>query len=312
MLFVLVLAACASPVPPEKPVAFVPLREDCTASEAIPIALEDFASDPDLYIGKCVRTHGLIAFRSIFPDLHRLYTAYYLPANPIAVYGKNLDDLWGMRKFADVVGFAYSCEQLWTRAEMNADKETEEAKKRGSQDEYIPFIAGECHYHGGPLIYLSQISVDENSPTRLSGITAGRYGNLKPLHADVPQAAEIRGFLEPIFESMEKRDEATLRSRLQELGAGDAHNQAKDLLDPRKSPFSFLFGANVELNVHYFVLRQPATYTPNRYIAVGCVCKKNDCDGLWPIATADAGANPDWPFACISVERDEDYKSVNW
>jgi len=178
LLAVLILTGCSSPNPPAEAAKLVPLREDCTVSEAVPATLEDFISHPNRLIGKCISVRGFVAFRDVVPNLQWLYQRPNSDKR-VALYGKNPPgvELWAMRSYADMVGYAYSCEQLWAFSHAQAEQEIEEAKKRGSEEIIVPFIAGSCHYHGGPLLWVSQITVDENSPNRLFGPSAAKYAS---------------------------------------------------------------------------------------------------------------------------------------
>jgi hypothetical protein len=73
MFCVLAATGCAAPEPGQNTTELVPLRSDCTAAEAMATKLEDFISRPDRYIGKCIRTRGFVAFRSVSPSLQSLY-----------------------------------------------------------------------------------------------------------------------------------------------------------------------------------------------------------------------------------------------
>ncbi|MGD0190946.1 MAG: hypothetical protein ABSD74_09420 [Rhizomicrobium sp.] len=305
LLGLLAVGACASKMPSDTPANFVPLRENCSTSEAIPIELKQFGSDPDRYFGKCIRTRGLVFARYIFPDLPSLY-GHPQPEETIAIYGASPQgyELWDMRKFVDVVGFAYSCESLWANAEVQAQQSMEEAKKKGSGETTIPFLAGECHYHAGPILYVSQIAIDGGAATRFFGPAAAeKYGNLTPMAHDTPHAAEIVEAIAPAFQHVRKRDEESLKAHLEKLGMNLAASEAKMAIDPNRSPFSFLLGAGRAPEIHYFLLKTPSTDAASDYVAFGCVCKVSDCEGTWPIHSADTNADPDWPYACMSAQK---------
>jgi hypothetical protein len=313
ILGIVALVGCAPSVPPDRLVKFVPLRKDCTAGEAIPITLEALASHPDQFIGKCVRTRGLVAFRNIFPSLQSLYEESN-PEKRVAIYGKSPPDyeLWGMRKFADVIGYAYSCEQLGMNAEIEDQKRADEAKTNGSKTVVISFLAGECHYHGGPVIYVSQIAVDEGAPTRLFGPDATKYANLVRLPPDAPHFTEVASAIAPAFEFVRKQDDVALKAHLEKLGTRNASSETVEAVDPRKSPFAFLLGSSRVPEVHYFVPKRPNAESEGRYLAIGCVCKMDDCERKWPIALSDTVADPDWPYACMTAEKNGSDIFVSW
>jgi hypothetical protein len=230
----------------------------------------------------------------------------------VAIYGKSPPgmELWGMRSYADLIGFAYSCEQLWDLSEAQADQANEEAKKRGSNEETISFISGECHYHGGPLLWVSQITVDEGIANRLFGGAGAKYGDIMPMLPDAPHAAAITNAIAPIFEFVRKQDKAGLEAHLKKLGNGGASYNANDAIDLRQATFSFLMGAPKTPDVHYFVPNERIRGADGDYAAIGCVCKVEDCDGKWPIAYMDATNRPGWPYSCIQIWKERDLVSV--
>jgi hypothetical protein len=299
---VLLVAACASP----QVAKVVPPREDCAASEAVPATLEDFISHPDRLMDKCIHVRGFVAYRAVVPDLPWFYV-HHKPEERVALYGVDPPgrELWGMRAYADITGYAYSCEQFWAFATARADQENEKAKETGSKTESIPFIGGECHYHGGPLLWVSQIRVDDQAPNRLFGLSAAKYASLTPMLSSAPYAAEVTDFIAPIFDFIRKQDKAGLEAHLQKIGDGGASSDTDHVTDAKQSPFAFLLGANKAPDVYYFVPTGPGPGAVRDYEAIGCVCKINNCDGKWPIAEGDARNNPDWPYACVQVSKED-------
>ncbi|HET7083426.1 MAG TPA: hypothetical protein VFI23_01550 [Rhizomicrobium sp.] len=263
-------------------------------------------SHPNRFIDKCIHVRGFVAFRDVVPSLQWLYEHPKLDER-VALYGRNPPgvELWAMRNYADLVGFAYSCEQLGTFAEAQTEQKNEEAKKKGSDVESIPFIAGNCHYRGGPVLWVSLITVDENSPNRLFGPAAAKFSSLTPMLPSTAHATEIANAIGPIFEFMRKQDKAGLEAHLEKIGDGGASSHANDAVDTNQNPFSFLLGAPKAPDVHYFVPKERIRGAAGNYASIGCVCKIDDCDGKWPIAELDASNKPQWPYSCIRAAKED-------
>jgi hypothetical protein len=214
-----------------------------------------------------------------------------------------------MRNYADLVGYAYSCERYGAWAEAEVKKANDEAKRNGSGTESIVFISGNCHYHGGPLLWISEITVDEKSPTRLFGPAAARFGDLTPMPARAPHAAEIVKTIGPMFELIRAQDHPGFEAYLKSVGAVAPEYHANDALGPGNKPFYDLRGTTALPAVQYFIPKERSRRSD--YVAVGCVCRAGDCDGKWPIATVDTGGN-EWPYACITATKEGKELYLQW
>jgi hypothetical protein len=311
ILLALAVSACGTFTPVSETANVVAPREDCSVSEAIPATLEDFISHPNRLLDKCIHVHGFVAYRSVVPNIQWLYERSK-PEDRVALYGKDPPgkELWAInRNYADLVGFAYSCEQLGAFTQAEADRAEEEAKKNGSDTVIISMLTGNCHYHGGPLLWVSQITLDQNSPTRLFGPVAAKLGNLIPMLPSAPNAAERTNAIAPIFEFFRKQDKEGLQAHLEKLEDASAGAFANDVGDPQ-GPFSFLRGEAKVPDVHYFIPRDSTDSAADYYYAIGCICKTDGCDGKWPIAEMDTDNEPEWPYACIRVMKADNNKLV--
>ena len=311
-LFALLVVLCAPSSSRADEANLVPPRGDCTAAESIPASLERFLSRPSRFMNKCIRVRGFVAFRSVAPSLEWLYQS---PDTDklIAIYGEDSSgaNLWGLRAYADLVGFAYSCEQLGEFVYAEADRANAEAKKAGRDTESFPFISGNCHYHGGPLLWVSQATVDKAAPNRVFGKRNAKYGDLVPMASSARYASEITGAIAPMFDLIRQRDKSGLKTYLEKLGVGSASFDSDLAIDPEKTPFSFLLGASSTPVVHYFVSKDRARGAFGDYAAVGCICKSDGCDGKWPIAYMDVRYEPDWPYSCIQISKEGDLMNVD-
>ncbi len=297
------LFGCATQnVTKEGPNSSIALRQDCTAAEATALDLSAFSRHPEKYVGRCVHVQGLIAFRAIYPDLETLYTPQDRDSE-IALYGENPPgprDLWAVRAFADVVAFTFTCPRYWQMAEAEADAANAEAKREGRNEETLAFVAGECHYGSGPLLWVSRVVLDPTKSTRLTGqANARRFGDLDVALTNTADSSDARNVFDRFVQLERQGDEAALGLFLHE------HAEEPDVT----SPFGFLHELGFVPEERMFRSRENDAASGG-FRFTGCVCKIRTCESQWPIKRMDTYSNSDWPYVCAFISRDDKYSPI--
>ncbi len=303
VLPIFVLSACATTDASndsDKPI--VELRTNCTRAESVEIDIGKFSTNPEPYIGRCVHARGIIADRSFFPSLQVMYNSRIPPERKIAISGDN-ETLWGMRKFVDIVAFAYSCQELGRSAQAKADRQDADLSARGEEAGTLVFIAGNCHYFSSPVLHVSERAPVEGEPVRLTGASTGRsFGNLIEIQTTSPSARTIRDHIQTRLDFIRARDFDGLKNfmRADGLSEEDAQEAIRYLLLENDAPFAFLAGVSTPPVVRYFGIKGEPRSARN-FDSYRCVCKTADCEGLWPISSLDTEKRPEWPYSCMHV-----------
>jgi hypothetical protein len=294
-----------------------PPREDCTLAEAEKLNVARFAADPERYSGRCVHARGIIVHRGFVRNRRDLYErAAGEEASPmIAVYGAERDttgtqQLWIARTYADVVAYAYSCDELVDYVFASAERANAEARANPGEGQVlrIPFIPGLCHYRRGPLLFVSQWTALPGMPTRLTDRgSARRYGNLEEVNARWPHYDEVKAAVLAWIDPVRVRDVSRVSTALAILpdrGPGDTERKwAAWLTDPAVSPLAFLIGMQQNPPIKIFL--EPAGRNAEGYRAYACVCKTHDCEGQWPFHSIDAYPQLEDPYACFDIAERE-------
>lgn len=316
-LLTLSLAVLAPPRLVEASDAPSPEHDDSPCRGRVPdyVALRDLMAQPTTYVGRCIRTHGLVVSRYVYPDLEGLY--FNSDQNVgLYTYDESLgDDLFSYRAWTEITGVVDTCERI------HAAASAEEARLQAENELDFVFVGGPCHYytHLAVLDVFAFARVD-GRPLRLTA--AGLPPNLWLLRqADAlrPDEVHLSEAIERWFAAVKAQDAA----RIDELHSGKARPLSASELqyyarmtDPR-SPVADLIAREGPLRVVFFrfvhgVLRT-ASWEEVESRLFGCVCKTDDCEGLWPIAPEDTYADIRWPYVCaaalssatgVIVERD--------
>lgn len=273
-------------------------REDCRAEEAQQLDVTGFIANPERFIRRCIRVRGIIAFRQFFPDVASMYKANMHSKDVIGIYG-SADSLWEMRKSVELIAYTYTCDELGKYAERQTDRANREAKAQGRDSVTISFISGECHYHDGPILLVSHWQETESNPPRLYGAeNALRYGDLIPIRDDWEHASEVKNFSREWFDGIRKQDANILYSAAQSAGISRFQaSTAEKITHAKDSPYASLFGATKAPLIEFFRLKidAPDNYPDGAFFAFGCVCRAENCSGMWPIATAMLSIVPTGP-----------------
>ena len=299
--------------------AVMPLRLDCRMEESTPLDFAQFVAEPDQYMGRCVHARGIIAFRRFYPDATSLYSAASA-AKLVGVYGDDSSEggesLWAVRKPVDLIGYTYTCEEYSRYADASIETKRQAARARGEDYAAVAFITGECHYHGGPALFVSQWKTIDGAPNRLTGREAAeRYGDLFETNERWPHAAEVQRIAKEWLGLMRAQDALGIQALLRREQVAD-ESYADEMLmrhytHSAESPYAALFGASASSVIKYFQSGVPYGTVAGDYQAYGCACKSGDCEGDWPIHSQDAKpADAEWPYICVRVGRYEGRLSV--
>lgn len=289
-----------------------PPREDCTSANSEPLDVAQFAADPRKYGGHCVQVRGIIVARGFVRDQRELYETFSgaSAGSPIiGVYGKEYatdgqSNLWGARVWADIFAYTYSCEEFSAHSWESARRANEEAEARGERATHFPFIAGLCHYRGGPVLWVSSWTVVPGLSTQLqSESDVERYRNLVEADERWSHFKDTRTVFVTWLDLVRSSDptplvEYYLKRYYSNLPNG--RDSAKTRAEATRGAFSFLVGRAMP---PIKVLLYTASYRRNEtdFTAYGCICKETDCAGRWPTHTLDAAGDRASPFMCTEI-----------
>lgn len=269
----------------------------CTEAVAKTVAVDDVLKNLDPYFGTCVRIHGLLANRALYPDLKTFYRREMGPrfSSLIAVYGnEDAEELWGPRSMVEFVGTVTSCSAIWAGSEAAAD-EANKSSTDGTTS--IPFVTGICHYTDVPAIIVTKTTWLRDEPARLTGATQNTlHGNLDRVPPLSPRIAKQRSIAERWFDALRRKD-------AEALFPGDT--SMRYVLEDEKSPARALMGIAKPLEISYFRNTDWDKIDPGWRDTYACVCTRDDCSGKWPISTLDAqNDEADWPYFCLRISAE--------
>jgi hypothetical protein len=269
----------------------------CTLDNAQPTRIADIVADYHPYRDKCVRLHGVIAFRRFYDSTQSIYRKPDELADPgyIAIYGSesvSRNKLWTLRSGADVAGRISACELIDT---------TQPSGKNADGSETIVMVIGECHYRESSTIYVSDIKLDDSVPVRLYGLDAARDATLHRLApADVKPA--VRDSARRWFETLRTGDWRKLKAVLGwKFDSRD--DELQQATDRKASPFRAALDLARLPSIAYFSDLHEDWHVRSTY---GCICTAGDCAGKWPIIQGDTWPDQHWPYACIEIYNNGD------
>jgi hypothetical protein len=171
---------------------------------------------------------------------------------------------------------------------------------------YISFIDGECHYHNGPILFVSEWHENKMSPTRLTGhVNAQKFGDLVVMDENWEHAAAFKKLSQEWFDSIRSKNPIALQQVVENFGINRFYKEnAEKLASNANSPYASFFGLKTQPTVAYFTARlDPDRYPEGAYLAFACACKSAECADMWPIASIDAGYRTEWPYVCLALSR---------
>jgi hypothetical protein len=275
------------------------------------VTVEAILYDPNAYVGKCVVVKGLLASRSLFPDVESLYQARNAPAysSQVAVYAgyDDVDDrLWSDRSLVEFVGEVTTCSLMWSKAEKDAEAENKAHQARKDGTISIPFMAGVCHYTDIPAIVVSERK-NLNGAVRLMGDEARQlYGDIDIVRNRSTRLTAATQLAEKWFDAVRRGDGEAAIPGKEEWKA----SSRTELLDRVSSPARFLIGGPRVPDIVYFRKSDRHRAHRSEQAIYACVCKTESCSGQWPIAAMDAhNHEADWPYYCIEIASNGDIDS---
>jgi hypothetical protein len=246
----------------------------CTRAGSETISGTQFMAHYKRYAGRCLHLRGLIAARAYYPSVVALYTSNRRPAATYSASADIGDELWMKRAMVDLVARATTCNRIWDDASAEAEAANRRAKETGSDTETIPFIAGLCHYAGGPALEISAITWRDAKRTRLTADTdRARYGNIVPVKVTASGMNAMSTVAEKWFSDHRSDKNADL-----------------GWLPP------------APLSIAYFREKNWDRRAADTILNLACVCRTADCTSKWPIHTADAWEHDRWPYYCIEIQ----------
>lgn len=297
----------------------------CSEDTAISVTFDElFDPDPSRlasnpkYDAKCVSFDAQAHWRRIIRDEFSRYKRTQVQRNRtdttlrqhIGMAGHELmqsHDLTKSPKSGKITGVLSDCQSL-----------------------FLP-MGGYCHYESGPFLFLVDLdSGPLNTMTRLIGNEAAwRYGNLSKVDLTSSFAPHVEAYFDSWLNAISRRFESDFSGVKSQLNSvNDSYMQWDDYVaasgrDDIKLPYyrglyDAFFGTDtVYQNANlltgerrYFIrsLPQPKDHTEIYYVS--CVCLTEDCDGRWPISTADVFVSKDLPYLCQSHWlKDNQWKS---
>ena len=287
----------------------------CTAATATATTIERIASRPWRWLGRCVKLSGAMQYSSLFSGVEGFYlSARRDPgARSLETPLRHRIGLYGDLPWAEelarwsVVGRVDSCERIGREARRETDRINRQLRSSGSDEFYIPFLSGYCHYFSGAVVDAVEFSPTPGQPYyRVVGSASRRrYGNLVPARPDWRGFRQLQQRAEAFLHALREGDEHRLSSLHGQRRA--SRTELNYLLRDPGSPFRELR----EMGPRPFVLlyetfdRRGRTPEQQRSLdAFVCYCRDSSCEERWPISSVDVADTPGRPYACVSVVED--------
>lgn len=281
--------------------------EPCTEDEAIPTTVVEIATDPDRFLDRCVTVTGAVAGVSMYSGREGMYLAFrygtdgnYSAESRLHRIGIDRQDIRNLRlafpRQTTVTGRVDSCERRFDRVVAAGG---------------IPFLGGYCHYFSGPTIMVDSYAITERRHERMTGETArARYGNLAFMPDDWPGRPGAEAIVAEFLTALRTGN----REKLAELHDFDDENNEyqrgvlSDLLTRSHSPFAEARLAEPSQVAFFVSMAGDGSLLSHEGMGSAstvCLCRTNDCTGLWPISLNDANNAPDRPYACTFLQANE-------
>jgi hypothetical protein len=262
------------------------------------------AADPEKWFGRCVRLDGYTSFYTFYEDVTGMYrrAANDRADRPndgwLGLYVPRSAELHRKLHRASVIGIVDSCERIHERA------------KAGLKPNQMIFITGYCHYTGG--LILQRAEVVYQGRARFSRQTGGRnrgaFGDLIMASETNPVPPTVAAKIEDWRAAFRAGDGGRLKALVQPYDWTPEQKPALAkrlglVLSGAEGPFRRLRGT--ELKPVFF-----RELVDENYLSDGetgdwfaCFCKLDDCSQRWPIASFDARAQTNRPFACLRIYK---------
>ena len=275
----------------------------CTEREAIHTTVVEIRSHPARYLDRCVTVTGAFAGIRMYSGREGLYLAFRFGsdrndtrANWAHLIGIDNQEMRNQRlrypQRTTVTGRVDSCERRYARIEAAGG---------------IPFLAGYCHYDGGPTIVVATYDISDTRYERMIGEEARRrYGNLVVMPANWLGRAQIEALAAEFLQALRTGDRPKLDLLHEIHDESNEHDRAllSELLENPESVFAQLRRAP-PTQTAFFALAA-ADGSPRGQddgpAATICFCRIGDCSGRWPISYNDANNDPERPYVCTHAE----------
>lgn len=285
-----------------------PSDSACTMETAHRISLQNLARYPQRYVGQCVRTSGVIDGWSIFASVEALYSATDQDAHSdrpsrIGSYPQAaFESLAGNVVFGDVAGVAENCDTFAPSAMM---------------------FLGYCHHYGGAFLIISALEPGSPVVRRVGPTERRQIGTLGFAPANWEDRNTIERMASDWIASIENHDLAALARLsgrdLNEANLADENSDEHFMIAAVDSPFVEFRAPREHHQLALFVTKAPgegrATLTRARRDreAYACICRIDDCTGVWPISVGDAWNEASHPYVCADIYNGSgDGEAAHW
>lgn len=269
----------------------------CSATRARPVALADFAANPDRYEGLCLRISGLLIGRMLFANEDEYYRRGPYENGPqdppalrrwIGLYPSDRAyDAINRYKAsrAEVIGVAGQCRDL-------------DAKN-------VIMVMGTCHYTDVPYLAVANLHATPVPFVRMIGDAArARVGDIHIAAADDPRRTAADAAAQQWLSAIEAQDITAYKMISTAYGAKD---DITDLIFAKTdSPFTQFRGRHDKPGIEIFADNTMPDGSQFDRLGIACVCRREDCSRLWPISAADTGNASARPYVCAEIWRDGD------
>ena len=285
----------------DPPTADKPVQ--CSARNSERATVEQIATDPDKYMGRCVAVDATMQGSSLFDTVDGVYVQPTDSTNPSSS-GLRI----GLDHIKDHYSDRYRGVSIHGRVQ---DCETVRNCLYSSLGENeVAMISGYCHYYDGAYLWVHEIDF-RRSPgfkRQMGGGDREDYGDLTVAPENWLNRAKVTALADEFLRAIQAGDSDKLADiHFRNVGLQWEDDEAamlKFLLKDRRSPFSDLRTATTRPQQIVLVERDSLEeeQSTDEYSATVCFCRKRDCSGRWPIATFDADNLPVRPYACTRIE----------
>lgn len=286
----------------------------CTAAEAKPVALRELQRDPAAFLPQCVRIEGISsAGREVYADVGDFYRhlTQMIASHPEGIgvglyWSKRSVGQIGYRERVEVIGRAFSCSELYREAKEAQDEKYAGAVARPPP----PMLAGYCHYYGDAIIFVARARIVDAGPLRLTGPDAAKeFGDLDDLRSTDERYSDVWKRVTQWFDAV-RRFSSPQHDDFMKSHCGGAKDpsaeerKAENECRADQQKRLAALGTKSLPPIRFFLRNtKPAYGSPEDYLAIGCVCRTTNCEGLWPMHSIDADSSA-WPYLCAHVERE--------
>lgn len=280
----------------------------CTPTNSVSVTVEEMAREPSRWFDRCVRLDGFVSGNAFYSSPAGRYRRFAADKKDrpnegwLGLYFGQEEELQKPFGKATLVGRVSDCVRDYEAAVASGGPDT------------LTMPIGYCHYQDG--LVLKQVEVlsrEETQFDRQKGEQNRKdFGDLLTQSETSRPPANVILLIEEFRAAFQNRDLPKLREMVQPWNFTIEHPEQAQEFD------GILMGDRPPLRNHrnlfqtapvYFQVRTPKSdpdAVPADWFA--CYCRIGNCDGEWPIADVDTGANASLPYFCLRIFH-EDFKA---